>query len=148
MQFPFRRTPPAAAWGVRLPQLERRIGLRSAAGSPPRPEPGGVGLTLTTPALPAASAREIATNPTAGENLTPAALVSAILSSEAENRSLRRRLHQRKRELHELKKTMAQQVLEDAELRGRLRTLEEVIAALHANIEDLRLQRDQQPSPR
>jgi hypothetical protein len=38
---------------------------------------------------------------------------------------------------------MADHAADDGELRGRLHTLEEVIAALHANIDDLRLQRDQ-----
>jgi hypothetical protein len=144
MQFPFRRTPPAAAWGTRLPQLERGGGSIPWPEDPPPAEPGGVSLTLTNRALPAAPApHDIAADPAAAERMPPRALVSAVLASEAENRALRRRLHARKQELHELKKGMADHVVEDAELRGRLRTLEDVIAALHANIEDLRIQRDQ-----
>jgi hypothetical protein len=75
--------------------------------------------------------------------MPPDVLVGALVASDAENRLLRRRLHARKRELGELRKAMADHVAEDGELRGRLRTLEQVIAALQANIDDLRLQRDQ-----
>jgi chromosome segregation ATPase len=85
----------------------------------------------------------VVTDPGAAEQFPPPVLVSTILECEAENRALRRRLTARRQELQELKQGMADHVVEDAELRGRLRTLEEVIAALHANIEDLRLQRDQ-----
>jgi predicted transcriptional regulator len=75
-------------------------------------------------------------DPAGAERLPPAALVQAVFACEHENRALRRRLQARKQELHELKAGMAEHVVEDADC-GRLRTLEEVIAALHANIEDL-----------
>ncbi|MEX0781013.1 MAG: hypothetical protein WD557_00065 [Dehalococcoidia bacterium] len=147
MNFPFRRTP-TAAWAARLPQLERGLEARGlperAPHTPPAPEPGGIRLTLTTPSRAVAvTAHDIAINPAAAERMPPATLVNAVVATEAENRALRRRLHARKQELHELKRGMADHVVEDAELRGRLRTLEDVIGALHANLEDLRLQRDQ-----
>ncbi|MGH2607947.1 MAG: hypothetical protein ACRDHF_02555 [Tepidiformaceae bacterium] len=142
MRFPFRR-PAAAAWASRLPQLERAHDPPDPPSRPALPGPGSLTLTLTHPPAPAITARDVVADPMGAEGLPPAALVAAVLACDTENRSLRRRLHARRQELHELKTGMAEHVVEDAEIRGRLRTLEEVISALHANIEDLRLQRDQ-----
>ena len=143
MQFPFRRARPAA-WATRLPQLERNAeGAPRAAERPAPPEPGGLTLHLTRPAPARVTVRDVVADPVAAEQLPPPVLVSTLLECEAENRALRRRLHARRQQLQELKQGMVDHVVEDAELRGRLRTLEEVIAALHANIEDLRIQRDQ-----
>jgi hypothetical protein len=101
-------------------------------------------MNLTRPvALRSSSRREILADPAAAELLPPAELVAAVVACEHENRQLRQRLRARKRELAEMRSAMAAHVSDDAEIRGRLRTLEEVVAALHGNIEDLRLQRDQ-----
>ncbi len=144
MHFPFRR-PPDQAWHSRLPQLERTSASppRTEAAPPP-PASGLLTLPLTRHSAGAPVAiRDVLADPVAAERLPSATLVNALLEADAENRALRRHLHARKRELQDLRKAMAGHVAEDSEIRGRLRTLEEVIAALHANLEDLRLQRDQ-----
>jgi chromosome segregation ATPase len=93
--------------------------------------------------LPHVTAREVAGDPGAAETFPPGILVGTILECDAENRALSLRLEAREQELQDLRQSLADHVVEDAEIRGRLRTLEEVIAALHSNLEDLRLQRDQ-----
>ena len=144
MHFPFRRGAPPA-WSVRLPQLQRAAeGVPRPVQAPPPPETGGALLSLTGPAVRLAVAvRDVVADPLRAERFPASSLVGAILAADAENHALRRRLHAHKAELEELKRSMAEHVTEDAELRGRLRTLEEVIAALHANLDDLRIQRDQ-----
>lgn len=148
MHFPFRRAAPPA-WSVRLPQLQRGVDTGTARagerpfGAPP-PEHGGLLLSLTgSPVRVAVAVRDVVADPLRAERLPAPALVGAILAADTENHALRRRLHAHQAELQELRKSMAEHVTEDGELRGRLRTLEEVIAALHANLDDLRIQRDQ-----
>lgn len=142
MHFPFRRSG-SAAWTSRLPQLERGREPAAPLGAA-FAGPGGLALTLgQLPAPVSLTARDVVADPAAAERLPAPALVRTVLACDAENRTLRRRLRLRNQELEELRAGMAEHSIEDAEIRGRLRTLEEVIAALHANIEDLRLQRDQ-----
>ena len=97
---------------------------------------------------------DIAANPDAALTLPPAVLVRTIVAAhERAGRAARREKHHQKR-LTKLQAQLRKSAIEDAEIRGRLGTLEEVIAALHANLEDLRLERggfrmvDGQPQPK
>jgi len=84
---------------------------------------------------------DIAANPEAALTLAPAVLVRAIVAAhEGATQAARRERHRAKR-LSKLQARLRKSAIEDAEIRSRLGTLEEVIAALHANLEDLRLER-------
>ncbi|WP_322817709.1 hypothetical protein, partial [Tepidiforma sp.] len=83
--------------------------------------------------------------PEAAATLPPATLVRALLTATAEIHRLRRQLRktrkQRKRALRRARALERAAASRDA----RLATLEEVIAALHANLQDLRQQRHYLP---
>ena len=83
----------------------------------------------------------IAADPEAAASLDPVTLVRAVVSVERENRRLRKRLGKtRQRELA-LQAALHELQLEHAARKGRLDTLEQVLSALHDNLQDLRQER-------
>jgi DNA repair exonuclease SbcCD ATPase subunit len=84
----------------------------------------------------------VAANPEAAATLPPALLVRALVAANEENRALRKQLRkareQRTRALGHARTLELAAAARD----GRLATLEEVLAALHANLQDLRQQRE------
>ncbi len=81
-------------------------------------------------------------NPDAAAALPPALLVRALISSHQSSEKLLRKLARaraRNQRLSEKLRTLSQ---EQAYVRGRTETLDQVIAALHGNLEDLRAARD------
>jgi hypothetical protein len=83
-------------------------------------------------------------NPDAAATLPPAVLVRTIVSAHEENVRLKKRLSKQGRRQSNLRRRYNELELEDVARRSRLDTLEEVLAALHANLLDLRLERDSQ----
>jgi predicted nuclease with TOPRIM domain len=84
----------------------------------------------------------IAGHPDAAAALPPALLVRGLVRAHdhserlaTENEEQAARIAELKGEIHDLRE-------DKAYLRGRIETLDQVIAALHANIQDLRLARD------
>lgn len=88
----------------------------------------------------------VAADPEAAAALPPALLVRAIVAAHAENERLGKRLSKQRERIDKLEGQVRDLKQERAWLRGRQRTLEDVIGALHANIEDLRLHRDALPA--
>ena len=86
----------------------------------------------------------VVANPDAAATLPPAVLVRAIVSTHGENSRLKKRLSKQGHREANLRKRYNELKLEDVARRSRLDTLEEVLAALHANLQDLRLERDTQ----
>lgn len=89
-------------------------------------------------------AASVAANPEAAASLPPAVLVRTILSSEAANRHLRKRVTKQGRREAGLRRRLNELKIESAGMRARLETLEEVLGALSGNLQDLRLERDYQ----
>lgn len=77
-------------------------------------------------------------NPEAAASLPPAALVRALIASAERAHTLEARLAHEQKKASKLRASLRKVRTARAETRGRLDTLEEVIAALHANLEDLR----------
>jgi hypothetical protein len=84
-------------------------------------------------------------SPEAAASLPPSLLVRGLLSARERESRLKRRLAKAESRSERLEAKLRASRQERAWLRGRLETLDEVIAALHANIEDLRLARDGAP---
>ena len=74
--------------------------------------------------------------------LPPAVLVRALVESGEENRRLQKRATRQREKATKLTQKLRDLEREDAARRARLETFEEVLAALHANLEDLRYERD------
>jgi hypothetical protein len=108
----------------------------------PPPETGGTLLSLTLQPPPRLTVTAIEADPVGAQRLPPADLVSMLLDVAEENRVLDKKLKHRSRKLSRLQSRLDATAVEDAEIRGRLAALEGVIAALHENVEDLRLERD------
>jgi len=87
-------------------------------------------------------AEGVAANPEAALLLPPAVLVRTIIAAHQQGLALEARRARQARRLAKLQARLRGHEVADAETRGRLATLEQVIAALHANLEDLRLDRD------
>ncbi|MEP7214757.1 MAG: hypothetical protein ABI782_00805 [Anaerolineaceae bacterium] len=77
--------------------------------------------------------------------LPPAVLVRALVESGEENGRLQTRASRQRQKAMKLTQKLRDLERDDAGRRARLETLEEVIAALHANLEDLRYERDHLP---
>ncbi|MCL6643844.1 MAG: hypothetical protein K6U88_02505 [Dehalococcoidia bacterium] len=84
----------------------------------------------------------VAANPEAAAALPPAALVRAIIAARDENRRLRKQLRKARKQRDRAIERVRALELAAAGRDSRLATLEEVIAALHANLHDLRQERD------
>lgn len=84
----------------------------------------------------------IAANPEAAATLAPALLVRAVVSAEKENRRLRKRLSKARQREQQLHGRLQQMDVAEAARKARLDTLEEVLAALHGNLQDLRQERE------
>ena len=84
----------------------------------------------------------VAANPEAAAALPPAALVRAIIAARDENRRLRKQLRKARKQRDRAIERARALELAAAGRDSRLATLEEVIAALHANLHDLRQERD------
>lgn len=78
----------------------------------------------------------------AAATLPPAVLVRAIVATQEENARLKKRVSKQGRREANLRRRYNELKLEDAARQSRLDTLEEVLTALHANLQDLRLERD------
>ncbi len=74
--------------------------------------------------------------------LPPAVLVRALVASDQENRSLRKRVGKSRIREQKLREKLHRMELDEASRKSRLDTLEEVLAALHGNLQDLRAERE------
>lgn len=83
-----------------------------------------------------------AENPEAAAALPPPVLVRALLETTRENQRLRRQLRKARRQRNRAIEHARALELAAAARDSRLATLEEVIAALHANLQDLRYERE------
>lgn len=84
----------------------------------------------------------VAANPDAAAALPPALLVRALVEAHDREARLERRARKQRDRIERLEEKVRSLKQERAYSRGRQATLEEVIAALHANLQDLRLFRD------
>lgn len=84
----------------------------------------------------------VVADPAAAALLPPAALVRALIAAAGENETLQAENNARRRKHAGLRKELRAMRLAEAASNARVETLEEVIAALHANLEDLRAARD------
>jgi hypothetical protein len=84
----------------------------------------------------------VAANPEAAATLPPALLVRALVAANEENRALRKQLRKAREQRTRALSHARTLELAAAARDGRLATLEEVLAALHANLQDLRQQRE------
>jgi hypothetical protein len=84
----------------------------------------------------------VAENPEAALTLPPAILVRAVVSAEAENRRLRKRARKIQARQQQMKERLLELQLSEAARASRLQTLEDVIGALHGNLQDLRQERE------
>jgi septal ring factor EnvC (AmiA/AmiB activator) len=81
-------------------------------------------------------------DPEHAATLPPALLVRALIETAEENDRLRDEVGDQRTKATKLRRQLRGLRREDAARQARLDTLEEVIAALHANLEDLRYDRD------
>lgn len=84
----------------------------------------------------------VARNPEAALTLPPAVLVRAVMSAEAENRKLRKRAQKVQTRQRQLRERLHELQLSEAARVSRMQTLEDVISALHGNLQDLRHERE------
>lgn len=84
----------------------------------------------------------VAKDPEAAAKLPSQLLVRALVDQHERNATLKRQLEERRKRIDELENRVRELEQECAWSRGRLQTLDDVIAALHANLQDLRLHRD------
>lgn len=84
----------------------------------------------------------VANDPGAAANLSPVLLVRALLGQRERNARLEKKLAKQRDRIEQLEDRVRDLKQERAWQRGRLSTLDEVIAALHANLADLRFHRD------
>ena len=87
---------------------------------------------------------EVAAHPDAAAALPPVILVRALLEARSHNRRLLRRLGKSESRNGRLSASVRKLKQERAFNRGRTQTLDDVIATLHGNLQDLRLHRDHQ----
>ncbi|MCC7364626.1 MAG: hypothetical protein IT303_09655 [Dehalococcoidia bacterium] len=88
----------------------------------------------------------VAESPDAAAALPPALLVRALVEARDRNARLEKQLAKRRDRIERLEERVRELKQERAFLRGRMETFDDVIAALHANIQDLRLHRDALPA--
>ena len=88
---------------------------------------------------------EVAAHPDAAAALPPVILVRALLEARTNNRRLLKRLGKSESRNGRLSASIRKLKQDRAFNRGRLQTLDDVIASLHGNLQDLRLQRDHLP---
>lgn len=84
----------------------------------------------------------VAKNPEAALTLPPAVLVRTVVAAEAENRRLRKRARKVQARQRQLRERLHELQLAEAARASRLQTLEDVISALHGNLQDLRQERE------
>lgn len=89
----------------------------------------------------------VAADPDAAAELPPALLVRALVESHHRMAELEARVADQRGKIGALSSRIREMDSERAYARGRLQTLEEVIAAMHANLEDLRFIRDAAARP-
>lgn len=87
-------------------------------------------------------AEAVAANQEAALTLPPAVLVRALVEADAQNRSLKKRIAKGRTREQKLREKLQRMELEEASRASRLETLEEVLAALHGNLQDLRAERE------
>lgn len=87
------------------------------------------------------SAADVAANPEVAESIDPTILVRSLVAAAATEQELRGRLASRDAEVSALRHQLTEIREGHARDAGRLETLEQVLAALHDNLEDLRTQR-------
>jgi len=84
----------------------------------------------------------VAKHPEAALTLPPAVLVRALVAAEVENRKLRKRQQKVQARQRQLRERLHELELTEAVRASRMQTLEDVIAALHGNLQDLRQERE------
>jgi hypothetical protein len=84
----------------------------------------------------------VAADPDAAMELPAALLVRALVQAHGDILCLEERVADQRTKIGALSARIREVDTERAYSRGRTQTLDEVIAALHSNLEDLRLQRD------
>jgi hypothetical protein len=84
----------------------------------------------------------VAEHPEAAAQLPPAVLVRGLVAAHETRQRLERKVRKARARNERLARKVRQLRQERSYVRGRMLTFEEVIAALHANIEDLRIARD------
>ena len=87
------------------------------------------------------SPQAVAENPSIAATLSPAVLVNSLIAAGETEHDLESRIASLSAELTAVRAQLEQVERERAGERGRLSTLDEVIAALHGNLEDLREER-------
>lgn len=87
-------------------------------------------------------AAAVAADPEAAVTLPPAVLVRALITADGDIHRLRSRLGKARTREQKLRAHLHRLEIEGASRASRLETLEEVLAALHANLADLRLERE------
>ncbi|WP_322795208.1 hypothetical protein [Tepidiforma sp.] len=91
-------------------------------------------------------AATVAANPQAAATLHPAILVRALVAAHDEHRRLEKQLKKARRQRDRARASLRQARIAAAARDARLATLEDVIAALHANLQDFRAVRDLLPA--
>ncbi len=84
----------------------------------------------------------VAADPETAIELPPSLLVRALVDAQGEISCLEERVADQRTKIGALSARIREIDTERAYSRGRTQTLDDVIAALHSNLEDLRLQRD------
>ena len=87
-------------------------------------------------------AEAVAANQEAALTLPPAVLVRALVEANAEIRGLKKRVGKGRTREQKLREKIHRMELAEASRASRLETLEEVLAALHGNLQDLRAERE------
>ena len=83
----------------------------------------------------------VAENPSVAATLAPVVLVRSLVTAAHTQERLERAVAEREEELNRLRAELSRLREEHAHQSGRLQTLDDVIAALHENLEDLRGER-------
>lgn len=83
----------------------------------------------------------VAENPSVAATLAPVVLVRSLVTAARTQERLERAVAEREEELNRLRAELSRLREEHAHQSGRLQTLDQVIAALHDNLEDLRGER-------
>lgn len=84
----------------------------------------------------------VAADPESAAGLPPPLLVRALVTAHASQEKLRTEVDRTGDRLHTIEGELHDLLLERARLEVRVETFEDVIGALHANLEDLRIERD------
>jgi FtsZ-binding cell division protein ZapB len=88
----------------------------------------------------------VAADPDAAATLPPSVLVRALMAAAELHEKLEGQVDEATEKIVTLQDEVQSLLLQRAALQGRLQTFEDIVAALHANLKDLRGERDRQLS--